>query len=448
MEKVTVIDAPCGAGKTSWSIQHINSLPDENFVFCTPYLDEIARIRDACRMSNRQIRFYEPKPFGRTKIEDFNNLLANCEDIAVTHCTFLNATGKTLDYIREGKYSLIVDEAMDVIFDFNQAQSVENDVRQSINRADVTALISQRLISVDSNYKVTWTGGDCEPEYKYYELAKYARMGRLYCIRNQLMMLVFPPEVFRCFKKVYILTYMFDACVLKYYFDYFGIPYELFSIEQNDGQYTIVPYSPELDMEFRRECRNLIHIHVGKKFGGTRQQNILSKNWYDTHKNDEQMRVLKNRVGNYFNRVLKDAKASNGDIMWTCPKDYEGKIKGRGYTHIRALKRDELSLPADQRQRRENELKCFVPCNARATNKYRSRWALAYCCNMYYNPFISSFFADRDEGRIDIDNDAYALACLIQWIFRSRIRDGKPIEIYIPSIRMQSLLENWLNVPA
>lgn len=36
MGDITIIDAPCGAGKTSFAIQHINENTSESFVFCTP----------------------------------------------------------------------------------------------------------------------------------------------------------------------------------------------------------------------------------------------------------------------------------------------------------------------------------------------------------------------------------------------------------------------------
>ena len=34
---------------------------------------------------------------------------------------------------------------------------------------------------------------------------------------------------------------------------------------------------------------------------------------------------------------------------------------------------------------------------------------------------------------------------MLQWIWRSAIRDGKPINAYIPSKRMRELLINWMN---
>ena len=46
---------------------------------------------------------------------------------------------------------------------------------------------------------------------------------------------------------------------------------------------------------------------------------------------------------------------------------------------------------------------------------------------------------------IRVEEDQYALSELIQWIFRSALRDNKEITLYIPSKRMRKLLENWIN---
>ena len=45
----------------------------------------------------------------------------------------------------------------------------------------------------------------------------------------------------------------------------------------------------------------------------------------------------------------------------------------------------------------------------------------------------------------DFDENLYALSELLQWIWRSTIRDNKPVCIYIPSERMLNLLIDWLN---
>ena len=56
-------------------------------------------------------------------------------------------------------------------------------------------------------------------------------------------------------------------------------------------------------------------------------------------------------------------------------------------------------------------------------------------------PDIKKFITHYD---INFDEDLFALSALLQWIWRSQIRDGKPIQIYIPSERMRGLLKGWI----
>lgn len=86
--------------------------------------------------------------------------------------------------------------------------------------------------------------------------------------------------------------------------------------------------------------------------------------------------------------------------------------------------------------------KRFLPFNCRATNAYRNCRVLAYCANVFFDPVFSRYY--KSQG-VELDADAYALSTMIQWIWRSAIRDGKEIWIYVPSRRMRELLEGWLN---
>ena len=43
------------------------------------------------------------------------------------------------------------------------------------------------------------------------------------------------------------------------------------------------------------------------------------------------------------------------------------------------------------------------------------------------------------------DKDLWALSTMLQFIFRSRLRKGEPINLYIPSKRMRELFLKWLN---
>lgn len=433
---ITVIDAPCGAGKTTWAIQTITQNPDTSYIYCTPFLDEIERIRKECGKP----RFKEPLPYNGTKIDDFNELLATGESIAVSHVTFLNATPETLERIHEGEYTLILDEALEVICEFNKINAVEESPRQSMSKKDIQTLLEKGMIEVGQNFKVTWCDREHDRESKFYEVMRLAKLGRLYLARDKLLVTVFPPEMFQQYEAVYVLTYMFDGSMLKSYFDLFGLDYSKASIlaDGNGGQH-LIPYSADADIAFRNLCKNLINVYDSPKLN--RSGRTLSKSWYDAA-NADSLKRLKNDVGEYFNRVLKEAHASNDDIMWTCPTKFADKISGKGYTCARSMTVEEKRLPEQNRKELEKKLSCFVSCNSKATNIYGNRWALAYCCNMFPQPLIRGMLEDCN---VKYDENAFALSCLIQWVCRSRIRNGKPISIYIPSTRMRKLLVGWLD---
>ncbi len=57
---------------------------------------------------------------------------------------------------------------------------------------------------------------------------------------------------------------------------------------------------------------------------------------------------------------------------------------------------------------------------------------------------INDNFYSVNEN-IELTQDQYALTCLLNFLFESDLKNGKPIVLYIPSSRMRKLLENWIN---
>jgi len=83
----------------------------------------------------------------------------------------------------------------------------------------------------------------------------------------------------------------------------------------------------------------------------------------------------------------------------------------------------------------------WVPNMTRGTNDYRHCSHLIYLWDQNLNPRIAEFLGvDSQRHR-----DMYAISELIQWVYRSRVRDGQPITLYLPSSRMRKLLQRWLD---
>ncbi len=299
---VTVIDAPCGAGKTSWAIQEINAHPEQSFIYCTPFLDEIAQVREACGKG----RIVEPENFTTTKIEDFNNLLLEGRDIAVSHTTFLNANQETLDLIQRGNYILIVDEVLDIIQDFNKLNFVESNVRQTVSGGDIDMILDNFARIVPPYNRVEWTAREYKGD-KFAEVRRLAQMGRLYCVRGQMMVCIFPPEMFSLFQKVYSMTYLFDGSLMKPYFEMFGIDYELASVRKgDDGSYTICRYETIVDTQFREKCKDLITHYWPDRKVPEYKGYALSKGWYGrVSKKPDEVKKLRNKISHFIRGALK-----------------------------------------------------------------------------------------------------------------------------------------------
>lgn len=98
-----------GSGKTEAMLSMINDDPEGNYIFVTPYLDEVERVKRSTKFG----RFKDPKNYGESKLESFHKLLADGEDIATTHSLFLRTTSETEQLISEGGYTLKVKQDVD-----------------------------------------------------------------------------------------------------------------------------------------------------------------------------------------------------------------------------------------------------------------------------------------------------------------------------------------------
>lgn len=397
--KINIVDQICGSGKTSAAINMINNSDgDKHFLYITPYLDEVNRVIESCPSKH----FIQPQERG-TKMEDIKRLFSKGRNIVSTHALFSMFDKQIISISDLQDYTLIMDEVADVVEPLR------------IKQKDLELLLEKT--TVDDNGCLEWI----DKEYDGVLLGKYKKLVDLkavYYYSNTAILWCFPVECFKAFRDIYILTYMFDCQVQRYYYDMFGIEYNYFYIKGNSLKtYEFTNKKEESTADFK--YGNLVKIVQNEKmnrFGDT--ENALCKSWYmditDNNKNSAALDVVKRGLNNYFRNITKTPTGKN---MWTTFEQFRSKLAGKGYA------------------------KSFVPCNARATNAFMDRTALAYMVNRYFNPILKNFFLDR---KVRVEENQYALSELIQWMFRSSLRRRSEIQIYIPSVRMRKLLENWL----
>jgi hypothetical protein len=388
--KITIIDEMMGGGKTTWAFDYINKADNEtHFIFVTPFLKEIER----CILETNK-DFKQPEYQIGSKLSGLKSLLSNKTNIATTHSLFSVLDNEVLELLNKHNYILIMDEIHDVVsvLDFNLQ--------------DFQDLEGHYVIQDDHSIKwINYNYNGTFQKFKYMCINS-----KVFFINNIFLVWTFPLEIFNAFQETYILTYLFDAQIQKYYFDMHNV---LYSKKSLDNNLKLIDYLERDNQRFKY----LINIYKGNlnSIGEPR------KNGYDrlsktkmSKLNKSQLKPIKDNIYNYFTNITK---AKSDDIIWTTFLPLKNKLKGNGYT------------------------KSFVPCNARATNEFGDRHNCAYILNRYMNQAIKAYFIDNN---IAVDEDLYSLSELLQWLWRSAIRNGDEINLYIPSARMRGLLSDWL----
>ena len=393
--KVNIIDAIMGAGKTTSAINYIKEHGEEkNFIYITPYLTEVERIERECAFL-QPIKYTESTP----KIVDLKNLLLKERNIVTTHSMFQHFDDEIIRLCQAQGYVLFMDEVADVVEPY------------PITKKDLEVLLKE-YVDVKEDNTMVWRGSMTE---KFAQEKRLCELGCLALYQGSALLWMFPVKVFEAFSEIYILTYMFDAQIQKYYYDYYGIEYEYLYITP-DYHFTEEPqeYTSKYDYQ------SLVTIVQDVKLNRIGDTNYsLGKQWYKNNSGGALMQKLKNNIYNFCrNKLLPNGdKPSSSDILWTTFSDFKNELAGKGYT------------------------KGFTAINLRATNEYKDRSVVAYPVNRFMNPVIKNFFTLKD---ITVQEDRYALSEMLQFIWRSAIREGKGITVYIPSLRMRTLLINWM----
>lgn len=161
------------------------------------------------------------------------------------------------------------------------------------------------------------------------------------------------------------------------------------------------------------DYKNLIHIlNNGKMNSIGNNKYALSEKWF-RECSDEDICQLRKNTNNFIRNIVpKMFNLTESNIIRTTFADYKDSIKNKGYA-ISFIRIFDYSVSKN--------------CNA-----------VAYICNNF-NQVIKN-------NNITLSNDEYALLSLLGFLFNNTaLSNEKEIWIYVPSVRMRSLLKTWIN---
>lgn len=402
---IRVCDAIMGTGKSSAAITYMNEHKDQKFIYITPYLDEAERIKKGCP----ELKFVEPSDkigdCGFSKSKHTAVLIKEGRNIASTHQAFKRYSEEMLDDINKNEYTLIIDENLDILESY---ECHPDDMQLAIDAGYIE--------ESDEAYTLVRDGYCGERFRDMFELMKVRQLIKMEEGNDpKLFYWLLPPNLITSFKDVIVMTYMFSGQSINYFLKMYNLPFEYVGIEKDsDDTYRFCEY-PGYTPEYVHHIKDMIHILDNERMNSIGDNfHALSMTWYETKK--DKVTQLKKNMHNCVNNIWKDAPAD--EKLWGAFKTHSSKIKGLGYS------------------------RAFLTFNARATNAYRNRKYLIYAVNIFMNVSEKKFY---ERHGIRVNEDLYALSIMVQWIWRSAIRDGDEIYLYIPSRRMREMLINWMD---
>lgn len=399
MEYITIFDRPCGSGKTTEIISSFET--DKKYLVIVPYLDEIERLiegtKDYCE-------FRQPltDKSNETKKHHLMELALCGENIVTTHKMFESLVHIARMGLFED-YHLIIDE-----------------VPETLSVSGRLSKKSLKDIYIEGGYIEVGEDGKVTPSDKWHQdnedvsdtlcqkLYRQACGGCLFLLNESFFLWVMPKELLCAGASTTIYTYKSDGSVFCKYLEKEKIPYK-------------VIWSQKQEEDFILKAQKLItfgRLPVGFK----KMQFSFSQQITGLTRAEYRNRVRMN-LKNLRQRELKDIEANN--IMITCVKSAwveTGKTGG-----------------FKQGSRLGSAL--WVANKTRGTNKYAHCSHAIYLYDQNLDPTLSRWLGVDNQKEF---NDAYALTEFIQWLYRSRIRKGLPITVFIPSERMERIFKTWL----
>lgn len=407
-----------GSNKTNSIIKWMSDNPKDRYIYVVPNLNEI---QDTEYSNSRvlSIGFVTPEAEGefKTKSEHLYYLCARGVSIACTHTLYKMLNESTLKLIKDKGYILVIDEEVALI-----------DTYTSASPADLVSLLNDKKVSIsDKDGMVSWIANEevTEPyesaRHKFHSFYKHIKNENIYTTRqiktgdkykSLFMVSQITKEVIECAKRVVIITYLYQDSILDCFLQLKGFKVKKFrdvsineaSLSDVVSRITLLPYDEKMS------------------------KLKLSSSWWNTASSKDVK-----LVENFIRRTSRRSGLESGDIMWTVPS-----TRTKWSQSKRKLKVSPQSFVDGS----DGE-PCWIACTMKATNRYSHKKLAIHCFNRY--PHVAVYSYLNDYG-FQVDQDKYAVAEMLQWLFRSNIRlpDGE-VTFAIASKRMYNLYLKWAN---
>lgn len=399
---VRIIDRPCGSGKTSHILKSFKS--DRKYVVVVPTLDEVQRVID-----DASVQFVQPElsKDHSTKREHLETLLCQGHNIATTHSLYMDVAVLAKQGLLDG-YDIIVDEVLDVCAHVEGVSSRSFD--QFYLKCGYATLGADGQVLTTPKWEAEVEAVSDALKENLYRLAK---AGMLYYVDGSFFMWALPKELLSSGRSFTVYTYLAKGSMLVAYLEKLGIEY-------------VHDIDLAVDAEFRQLASRLIQVRTIPKL------ERVNLSYTGQTSNTGVAKQVSSALRGLRRGPLKDVPL--GNVLITCVKD---KWYHKGVDDPEKRKAGPFASGA-----KVFEGVQWIANTTRGTNKYAHASHQIYLYDQNMNPYILRWLGLAGDGDAQ---DRHALAELIQWVYRSRVRKKQAIVLFLPSARMRRLLEDWMS---
>ena len=395
---INIKDYPCGTGKTTSMIKEFQQ--NKKYLVILPFLSEVKRVID----QSKPILFEQPttdETEHNTKTESIKELLLTGQNIATTH----NMYERLVKLAREGlldDYHITIDEVPDVV------KSVSSKTKTSIEefylKTGYIELEETGLVRPTNKWR---QNKEEVSDTLNSKILSYAETGCLYLLGEHMFVWAMPSELLSAGLSVTIMTYKSEGSLLTSYLNKLSLPYFVNSSEFKERHFKAAALEL-IDLQDIPPISKLNLSHSGQTKGMS-QCSYYSK--------------ISGALKNLRSRQLKGVQLD--DILVTCKKDAWFKQENKAGVFAKGSKMFQAN---------------WIANTTRGTNDYAHCSHLIYLYDQHVNPVVGRWVNNSSRSF----DDAYALTELIQWVWRSRVRRGEPITLYLPAHRMRRIFLDWL----
>lgn len=450
MKSIEVVESLMGNGKTFATLRYIEQQAldskEARWIYCTEYLSEIEkRTKDEKSLCRNLWR----TPTEDDKTQKFIELLLEpkVQLIAITHALLLFASKNSYvnSLIKAKGYNLFLDETIELINPYGGCKVGDFLTWQYEGKINVL----EPLGKVEWVYKDEITGG-LDTSFKRFSAD--LQKGNIYCsVEGKRVALVDIEDevIFNQFDRVILATYQIEHSMFDAYLKLKGVN----RVPCND---VVCSRNNTKD-----NIRSLVTQHTKhyKKFKGM----SMSSNWWKGEKEGtekktkvatvDDIKLVSNTIRN-----IGDTTGCKGNahmLGFTVPGDKIGapsnpkNISAKGYpSTVCFVEESSTEFDPDGKPKlvstneKDKAKSTYIPCNSRACEDYKNKVVMIHAFNRFPLQPVTVYLNNRN---IEHSSEVFALNELLQWLWRSAIRDGKPITISILSERMRDLFDNWLD---